>query len=103
MVKLNSKGIMYWLAPSRNWFTGEPLQYAYSVINCQPGFATLTRNDYSITVRVSSLWNHIKGMLVQDAFPDLSATDREFLITGLNPQQQTKLYNSLGDKEQCTP
>lgn len=93
MVKLNSTGAMYWLGP-KNILTGQPLQYNYSVINCKPGFATLTRNNHSVTVRVSKLWDYHKGALVQDAFPELSATDREFLITGLNPTQQRQIYES---------
>lgn len=95
MVKMNKEGLLYWLSPHRNFFTGAPLQYNYSVIDCKPGYAKLTRNDYSITVSVEKLWEYHKGMMVQDAFPELSSTDREFLITGLNPKQQNELYSQL--------
>lgn len=98
MVKLNSAGLLYWIGP-RNFFTGQPLEYVYSVVDCKPGYATLTRHGHSITVSVTKLWDFHRGTLVQDAFPELSATDREFLITGLNPQEQHNLFK----EHECTP
>lgn len=33
------------------------------------------------------------GMLIQDAFPELSAEDREFLISGLCPKCWNNIFN----------
>lgn len=32
------------------------------------------------------------GILIQDRFPDLSIVEREFLISGMLPSEQTKFY-----------
>lgn len=98
MVKMHSNGLLYWLSPHRNYFTGQPIEYNYSVLDCKPGYARLSRNDYSVTVHIKALWDHKRGALVQDAFPELSATDREFLITGLNPREQASIF---GPEEPC--
>ena len=37
------------------------------------------------------------GMLIQDAFPGLSAEDREFLISGLCPDCWNKLFGSIDE------
>lgn len=99
MVKMNEKGILYWLSPNHNILTGRQLEYEYSVVDCKPGYAKLTRHNYSIIVSIRALYAFKQGSLVQDAFPELSATDREFLITGLNPTEQAKLF---GPEEPCT-
>lgn len=101
MVKMNKSGVLYWISPIRNWFTGQPLEYTYSVIDCKPGFATLSRNDYSVTVSIKALWDYKRGALVQDAFPNLSATDREFLITGMNPKEQAKVFSQPMELQSC--
>jgi hypothetical protein len=36
--------------------------------------------------------NYIDGMLVQDAFPDLSPDDREFIISGVTTEEWDALY-----------
>lgn len=99
MVKMNKSGVLYWLSPKVNYFTGAPIEYTYSVLDCKPGFATLSRNNYSITVSIRALWDYKRGAFVQDAFPNLSATDREFLITGLNPKEQANLFK---EPSSCT-
>lgn len=35
---------------------------------------------------------YIKGMLIQDAMPDLTATEREMLISGICPSCQKGLF-----------
>lgn len=41
---------------------------------------------YSVEV-TEQAWNDYKGgMLVQNAFPNLSADDREFIISGISPK-----------------
>lgn len=34
----------------------------------------------------------IKGHMIQDALPFLDATEREFLITGMDEKEQTEFY-----------
>lgn len=36
--------------------------------------------------------NYLDGMLAQDAFPDLSADDREFIISGVVSEEWDALY-----------
>jgi hypothetical protein len=97
MVRLDNSGMLYWQSPKTSLITGRPLEYKYSVLDCKPGNATLTRNNYSITVSVRRLWQFKQGTPVQYAFPDLSDTDREFLITGMNPAQQDEIFNQTGN------
>ena len=42
----------------------------------------------------------INGTLIQDAFPELTVDQREFLITGICPECQDELYNFLEDEEE---
>ena len=37
------------------------------------------------------------GELIQNVFPDLSAEQREMLITGIPPEQQEEMYNEICD------
>jgi hypothetical protein len=69
------------------------IEFQYSVEGLQRPFVQLARNGYSIIVSALELYRWKKGgKLVQDAFPDLSPTDREFLINGLTPDDQDALY-----------
>lgn len=44
-------------------------------------------NTREIAVRSEDLDKWINGMLIQDAMPYLSADDREFLMTGITPEE----------------
>lgn len=46
----------------------------------KPGF---TRQ---VTVKAPDLFKYRQGALIQQAFPYLSADDREFLLSGLSPE-----------------
>lgn len=37
-----------------------------------------------------SIWE--KGAMIQDAFPFLNATEREFLMTGMDAKEQAEFY-----------
>lgn len=37
--------------------------------------------------------------LIQDAFPHLSADEREFLLTGITPEEWDELYKEVEDEE----
>jgi hypothetical protein len=46
--------------------------------------------ELPVTLDQFSAWR--AGMLAQDAFPNLSADDREFIISGLTPEDWKALY-----------
>lgn len=75
------------------WTNTRGVKFVYSVEGCKPGYAQVCRNNYCVTVSTAHLWrwNHGESLL-QDALPHMSATDREFLLTGMTPDQQKELY-----------
>jgi hypothetical protein len=50
----------------------------------------LTRDEL-----VEGLKKHAAGGLIQDCFPDLSAPQREFLITGITPEEWDEHVNPI--------
>lgn len=50
-------------------------------------------NEREIAVTEAQLidWE-VKGTLIQDAMPYLSADDREFIISGITPEEWAKLF-----------
>lgn len=44
-------------------------------------------------------WKYNRRLLVQDAFPHLSADDREFLLTGATPEEWKEAF---GEEEEDT-
>ena len=46
--------------------------------------------DIDIIPEQYELWE--KGMLIQDAMPDLTAEEREFLISGSTPQDWEEMF-----------
>jgi len=55
-------------------------------------FLTGVEHDREIDVTHEQLraWN--SGMLIQNAMPHLSAEDREFLLTGITPEEWNKKF-----------
>lgn len=51
-----------------------------------------------IQIEEAQYFNWLSGAMVQDAFPTLSATDREVLLTGMCPKCQESIFGS-GDEE----
>lgn len=43
--------------------------------------------------------NRAEGMLVQDAYPHLSPAEREFILTGILPDDWDRLFSDEGDDE----
>ena len=41
-------------------------------------------------MKAHNAWND--GMLIQDAFPGLSAEDREFIMTGITPDEWDSIF-----------
>lgn len=50
------------------------------------GRCRITRKPHSIRVKTVELQRYITGEFVQNAFPTLSADDREFLMSGTSPE-----------------
>lgn len=53
--------------------------------------------DYTWEVPTEGYDNWRGGMLIQDAFPTLSATEREYFLTGFCAECQKKIF---GDEEE---
>lgn len=47
----------------------------------------------TITVEQKAYDNYLNGALVQNAFPTMSATDRETIISGMCPDCQAEFFN----------
>ena len=58
-----------------------------------------TGKPYSVTVPADGLNECHRGASVQDAFPNLSADDREFLISGFSPEGWKLMFGSEDDDE----
>ena len=50
-------------------------------------------NTMALPITVDQLENYyLEGMLLQDAFPNLSASQREFIKTGITAKEWDNLY-----------
>lgn len=60
------------------------------------GPCAVTGEEYATSYpeRGVKLW--IGGMHIQDAMPEISADDREFLLTGISPAGWDKLFAQTG-------
>jgi hypothetical protein len=47
-----------------------------------------TQKEHSVTVPSKGLWEYRQGALIQNAFPNVSSKDREFLISGTMWEQE---------------
>ncbi len=50
------------------------------------GMCVMTGDMYAVEVTLSEIETYETGVLVQKAFPDLNAEDREFIISGISPR-----------------
>jgi len=48
----------------------------------------ITQDDYNKAEQARK-----EGMLIQDAYPNLTADQREFLISGVTPEEWDKFFN----------
>lgn len=49
-------------------------------------------NEMDLDITENQWRNYQAGMLVQNAFPNLNATEREFLITGMSEEEQKEMF-----------
>ena len=64
------------------------------------GPCILTGKTHTVTLPADGLFKYNQGALVQDAFPELSLADREFIISGISPEGWEK--NMEADDECAT-
>ncbi len=66
------------------------------------GPCTVTKKLYSVVVSDQAVINYYQlGMKAQDAFPELPADQREFLISGVSPEGWKQIFgNSNSSLEQ---
>jgi len=58
-----------------------------------------TGKPYSVSVPAAGLFKYRNGAYIQDAFPEVSKEDREFLMSGYSPEGWKQLFGSLEDFE----
>ena len=58
-------------------------------------------NKMDINITTEQLFNFISGRsgLAQEAFPDLSLDEREFIISGIHPTEWEQLFGNEDEKE----
>lgn len=62
------------------------------------GPCVVTGKPYSVTVPGAGLFRYRQGAHIQNAFPGLSADDREFLISGMSPEGWAATFNDDEDE-----
>jgi len=67
------------------------------MMNC-----SFCNKDHSVTVFVKDYTAWIKGTRAQDAFPYLSATKREQMISGICPKCQNDIFGEEEDADEYT-
>jgi len=50
--------------------------------------------DLDIIPEAYETWANGQGPLIQDAFPNLTASEREFLMTGVTPAEWENLFGT---------
>jgi hypothetical protein len=64
------------------------------------GPCILTGVEHTVTLPAPGLFAYNQGALIQDAFPELSASDREFIISGISPEGWAR---TMMDKDDIDP
>lgn len=82
-------------------FTGDAVKYH------ENGTATVTKrsvvsgaeNTRIMTITQDQYSDWMAGMLIQDAFPHLTPDEREFLMTGIMPDEWANEIATQGEEE----
>lgn len=61
-----------------------------------------TGKPYSVTVPAEGLYAYNQGAYIQEAFPDMSSGDREFLISGFSPEGWKLTFGSEDDEDESS-
>jgi len=54
-----------------------------------------------ITQEHLDMYEQVGGLLIQAVFPNLSAGEREFLISGITPEEWNKTFGEEDDDDGC--
>ena len=66
------------------------------IISRKSTYSGIVRSlDLDITQEQLDMWNN--GMLIQRAFPHLTADEREFILTGITKEEWYDMYQSKHD------
>ncbi len=63
------------------------------------GRCVITGDMYPVEVRELDLEMYEGGVLAQNAFPDLTPEDREFIISGISPKGWAKMHKDEDGNE----
>jgi hypothetical protein len=63
------------------------------------GPCVCTGKDYTVQVPAQGLYRYRQGAKIQVAFPDLSADDREFLMSGLSPEGYEQAWSDPPERD----
>lgn len=86
----------YFLSPMvRYEETYEP-EHTYTFI----GPCVKTGKEVRVTVPATGLYRFHQGAFMQDAFPDLAAADREWLISGYSAEGWALIFDSDEEEEE---
>lgn len=55
-------------------------------------------NSMELPITEAQLEAHQNGELVQDVFPTLSAEEREFLISGITPNEWNEMFGNFTEE-----
>lgn len=50
---------------------------------------------HTLTVELEQYLNYLDGMFIQEAFPEMSPTDRERFLSGFCPDCQEKIFKEI--------
>ena len=67
------------------------------VVRNSPFTGEIRKRDLPITQEQLDAWK--SGVLIQDAFPQLSASDREFILTGMTDEEWDELFGDESEDE----
>ncbi len=88
------------------------MRYADNYCSCQKvmengeqmyiytGKCVITKKEVVVKVPAEELFAYRQGALIQDAFPNMSKDDREFLISGISKEGWDKTFTDEDTEEE---
>lgn len=49
-------------------------------------------HEMDLPITQDQITNYVSGAFVQDAFPQLNAGEREFIVTGITPEEWAEVF-----------
>ena len=75
----------------------DPAKEGYTLVT---GRCQMNGKEHTVSVPTAGIFKWNDGMHIQDAMPETSAEDREFLISGISPTGWTEMFGSGEDEEE---